>query len=98
MEEIAVSKFKINCLSVVEQVRRTRQPVRITRFGKPVAELVPPALPERPKNWMGSMAGTLQIMGDIVGPVVDEHEWDILRDPERVLDPSKSEPRLKRRK
>jgi prevent-host-death family protein len=88
MEEIAVSKFKINCLAVVEQVRKTRQPVRITRFGKPVAELMPPALPERPKNWMGSMAGTAEIIGDIVGPVFDESEWDVLRDPDVVLDPS----------
>ena len=37
MEEIAISKFKATCLAVVERVRKTRKPIRITKFGKPVA-------------------------------------------------------------
>ena len=40
MEEIAISKFKATCLAVMERVRRTRQPVLVTRFGEPVAEIV----------------------------------------------------------
>ena len=43
MEEIAISKFKATCLAVMERVRRTRQPVLVTRFGEPVAEIVPPS-------------------------------------------------------
>ena len=31
------------------------------------------------RDWMGSMAGTCQILGDIVGPSTDEDEWDALR-------------------
>jgi prevent-host-death family protein len=79
MEEIAVSKFKATCLSVVEQVRKTRKPVRITRFGKPVAELVPPSPPARRANWMGCMAGKVEILGDIISPATDPEEWDALR-------------------
>jgi len=79
METIPVSKFKIHCLAVVEQVRKTRKPVLITRFGKPVAEIVPPSIPERPKNWLGHMAGTGEITGDIISPAFDEEEWDALR-------------------
>ena len=41
METMAVSKFKASCLAVLQRVRRTRKPVLITRFGKPVAEIVP---------------------------------------------------------
>jgi prevent-host-death family protein len=41
MEEIAAGKFKARCLSIVDQVKRTRQPVLITKHGKPVAKLVP---------------------------------------------------------
>lgn len=78
MEEIAVSKFKATCLAVLERVRKTRKPVRVTRFGKPLAELVPPTAPERPVHWMGSMAGTGRITGDIVGPAVDPEEWNAL--------------------
>ncbi len=35
MEEIAISKFKATCLAVLERVRKTGQPVLVTRFGQP---------------------------------------------------------------
>ena len=76
VEEIAVSKFKATCLAVIEQVRKTRKPVRITRFGKPLAELVPPSVPDRPKTWLGSLAGTGTVTGDIVSPAVEEDKWE----------------------
>jgi prevent-host-death family protein len=79
MEEIAISKFKATCLAVLENVRKTRKPVRITRFGKPVAEVVPPAAPARPASWLGSMAGTGRIIGDIISPTTEEEDWDALR-------------------
>jgi prevent-host-death family protein len=79
METIAISKFKATCLGVLERVRKTRKPILVTRFGKPVAQIAPPPEPERPTHWIGSMAGTLQILGDIVAPAVDEDEWEVLR-------------------
>jgi len=82
MEEIAISKFKATCLAVMERVRKTGQPVRVTRFGKPVAEIVPPT-PAKPKHRrLGLMAGTLEIVGDIVStpdlwdPDETVREWD----------------------
>lgn len=36
MEEMAISKSKATCLSVMERVRKTKKPVRVTRFGEPV--------------------------------------------------------------
>ncbi len=75
MESIPVSKFKATCLSVVQRVKRTGRPVLITRFGQPVAEVAPPRrLPSR-SNWLGCMAGTAEIVGDIVKPVTDEKRW-----------------------
>lgn len=80
MEEIAISKFKAKCLAVLERVRRTGKPVRITRFGKPVAEIVPPS-PERAReNWIGSMRDTVTFVGDIVSPAADEDEWEAVRE------------------
>ena len=79
MEEIAISKFKATCLAVIEQVRKTRRPVRITRFGKPLAEVVPPSTPDRPQKWLGSLAGTGAITGDIVSPALEEDEWEALQ-------------------
>jgi prevent-host-death family protein len=79
MEEIAISKFKATCLAVLERVRRTRKPVRVTKFGKPVAEVVPPQPKPRPKSWLGCMAGTGEILGDIVSPATDERDWEVFR-------------------
>ena len=79
MEEIAISKFKATCLAVLERVRRTRKPIRVTRFGKPVAELIPPSAPPRPKSWLGSLASTGRIEGDIVSPATEEEDWEVLR-------------------
>jgi prevent-host-death family protein len=79
VEQIAISKFKAECLAILEQVRKTRKPILVTRFGKPVAEVVPPSAPDRPKSWLGVMAGTGRIVGDIVSPAVDEQDWEALR-------------------
>ena len=79
MEEIAISKFKATCLAVLERVRQTRKPIRITRFGEPVAEVVPPSIPPRPARWLGALRATGEIRGDILSPVVDESEWEALR-------------------
>jgi len=76
MQEIAVSKFKATCLSVIEDVRRTGVPVRITKFGKPVAEIVPSRARTK-KSWLGCMRGTMEICGDIVGPVGAFDGWTV---------------------
>lgn len=77
-EEIAISKFKATCLAVLEQVRKTGRPVRITKFGKPLADIVPPTASGGRKSWLGAMRGTGTILGDIVGPSTDPSEWDAL--------------------
>jgi antitoxin (DNA-binding transcriptional repressor) of toxin-antitoxin stability system len=79
LEQIDISRFKATCLSILERVRKTRQPVLITRFGKPLAEVAPPPVPGRPTGWLGALAGTGRIEGDIVAPATDEQDWDALR-------------------
>lgn len=81
MNEIAISKFKATCLEVLERVRTTKQPVRVTRFGKPVADIVPPQEQAGPKRRLGTMVGSGRILGDIVGPIGDESDWEAARDP-----------------
>jgi prevent-host-death family protein len=76
LKEIAISEFKAKCLGILEQVRKTRTPIRVTRFGQPVAEVLPPSPEKRPANWLGCMAGTGRIIGDIVGPIGREDKWD----------------------
>jgi prevent-host-death family protein len=80
MKEVAISVFKAKCLGILEEVRKTRKPIRVTRFGKPVAEVVPPS-PEKPTGRrLGSMVGTGEILGDIVGPTGSLEDWEAGRD------------------
>jgi prevent-host-death family protein len=79
VEEIAISKFKATCLAVLENVRKTGKRVLVTRFGKPVAEVVPPHASRKPRLWVGSLAGTGYINGDIVSPASEEDDWEALR-------------------
>ena len=78
MKEIAISEFKAKCLALLDQVQKTKKPLRITRFGKPVAEVVP-ASPAPTTEWMGSMKDTIEIVGDVVSPANQESDWEVLR-------------------
>ena len=80
MEEIAISKFKATCLAVLERVRKTGQPILVTRFGEPVAQVGPAAVTKPGKRKLGAMNGTMRIIGDIVGPIGDPDDWEVLRD------------------
>lgn len=80
MEEVAISEFKAKCLALLERVRKTKQPIRVTRFGKPVADVVPPSPVAEPGDWLGTMAETIEIVGDIVSPVMEEDDWEAARD------------------
>ena len=76
MKEIAISEFKAKCLGILEEVRKTRRPIRVTRFGEPIADVLPPS-PGKPKGRrLGGMAGSGEILGDIVGPTGSLEDWD----------------------
>jgi antitoxin (DNA-binding transcriptional repressor) of toxin-antitoxin stability system len=80
MKEIAVSKFKATCLAVLEQVRKTGTPVRVTRFGQPIADVVPPGQAERRAPRLGTLADSIEIHGEIVGSIGDEADWEAARE------------------
>ena len=61
--------FKAKCLQLMDEVNKYHREIVITKFGKPVAKLVP--LEEnkaKAKSFLGYMKGTLKIHGDIVAP------------------------------
>jgi prevent-host-death family protein len=80
MQEVSISEFKAKCLALLEQVNKTKTPLRITRHGKPIAEVVPPTTVVDRAAWIGSMKNSIEILGDIVSPANDEDEWEVLRD------------------
>ena len=78
MEEIQISKFKATCLAVLHRVRKTRTPVLVTRFGKPIAQILPP--PASPGGeWLGAMKDYGEVRADLVAPVADISEWEVLQ-------------------
>jgi antitoxin (DNA-binding transcriptional repressor) of toxin-antitoxin stability system len=78
MDTMAISKFKATCLAGLERVRRTGRPLRVTRFGKPGADIVPPAQERREGEWLGSLRGSLEIRGDLVAPSSTLVKWGAL--------------------
>jgi prevent-host-death family protein len=79
MQEIAISEFKAKCLALLDQVCKTKKPLRVTRFGKPIAEVVPPSPVQGRAAWIGSMKDSVEIVGDIISPANEESEWEALR-------------------
>jgi len=66
-DKIPAGEFKAKCLKVLDEVQRQRKQFVITKRGKPVAMLVP--VNERRESIIGSMKGTMEILGDIVAPI-----------------------------
>jgi prevent-host-death family protein len=80
MKDIAISEFKAKCLRLLDEVNKTKKPIRVTRRGQPVAEIVPPSPAGNREKLFGSMKGSMEILGDIVSPVIDPDDFEVLRD------------------
>lgn len=73
MRTIPAGEFKARCLRVMEEVKKYRTAVVITKKGRPVAKLVPPDTPAT--DVFGCMAGTARIVGDIEAPALTAETW-----------------------
>jgi prevent-host-death family protein len=78
METIDASDFEARCLAILDRVQTTGERVLIVKRGRPVAELSP-ATPTTTEYPQMELKGTATLVGDIVGPVVPESEWESLR-------------------
>ena len=78
IQKIAISEFKAKCLSLLDQVNKTKTPLRVTRRGKPIADVIPASIESDERDWIGSMAERMDIVGDIVSPVIDPKEIEAL--------------------
>ena len=73
-QSIGAGDFKATCLKLLDEVASTRQPVIITKHGRPVAKLVPmpPAA-----TLFGALEGSVLHEEDIVSPL--DTPWDAQR-------------------
>jgi len=74
MRTIASAEFVLPLWKIV---RSTREPILITKRGKPVAKLVPAEPPTR--EFIGSLKGVFRIVGDIESPAVPTKDWESSR-------------------
>jgi len=72
MRTLAITDFKAHALQVLGQVAKTREPVVVTKRGKPLAEVIPFS-PDVPRP--GKLAEALVFEKDIVSPL-GEDMWD----------------------
>lgn len=73
MKTMPAGEFKARCLRVMEEVKKYRTPVVITKKGRPVAKLVPADAPAT--DVFGCLAGSARIVDDIEAPVLAAQTW-----------------------
>ena len=56
--DIPAAQFKAECLKLMDHVEKTRQPITITKHGRPVAQLVP--VPADTDSLFGYMKGAMR--------------------------------------
>ena len=72
--EISAGEFKARCLAIMDEVRDRGGEYVITKRGVPVAKLVPVRAERR--RLLGSMKGTVRVLGDIISPL--DEPWEAL--------------------
>jgi len=72
---VPAGEFKAKCLKMIDEVAQKRKPLVITKFGKPVAQVIP--MPAKQRDIVGSMKGSGVILGDIISPI--DVEWDAMK-------------------
>jgi antitoxin (DNA-binding transcriptional repressor) of toxin-antitoxin stability system len=78
MKKMTAGRFRVNCLAIIDQVQAKRETVLITRYGKPIAKLVP--ADGSADDIFDFMAGKGSIVGDIASPSMSDSEWANLSD------------------
>lgn len=86
MRTMAAGKFKATCLAVMDEVQAKREPVVITKNGRPVAKLMPVEIPEGEDPLAIFRYPGLKITGDVMAPMFTDDELEqFLRDSEDQL-------------
>jgi prevent-host-death family protein len=72
--DIPAAQFKAECLKLMDLVEKTREPVVITKHGRPVAQLAP--ISSDVESLFGYMKDTIKIEGDVMASV--DEKWSAL--------------------
>jgi prevent-host-death family protein len=73
MKTVPAGAFKTHCLAIMDEVKKKRETVVITKHGEPVAKLVP--VEAEADEIFGYFRGKGSIRGDVVSPALSPKEW-----------------------
>lgn len=76
MKEVQISTFKAQCLSLLDEVNRTKEGLTVTRHGKPLV-VINPVQNSQPRKGFGIAKETIEIQGDIIEPATDLADWEV---------------------
>lgn len=71
LRSVPAGRFKAQCLALLDEVAQTREPLVVTKRGKPVAKVVPV------EDGIPSLHGSILWQGDLVSPI--DVQWDASR-------------------
>jgi prevent-host-death family protein len=77
MRTMQATEFRARCSKVIDEVRVRREPIIITKRGKPVTKLVP--VGRSNDGVFGCLKGVMEIVGDIESPAVPPEDWEANR-------------------
>lgn len=77
MKKVQISTFKAQCLQLLDEVNRTEEQLVVTRHGQPLVVINPYQADSTTKGF-GIAKGSAQIVGDIIAPVSEPSDWEIL--------------------
>jgi prevent-host-death family protein len=69
---VSAADFKARCLDLMDQVQLKKTEIIVTKYGKPVAKMVP--LNDESPDLFGWLGHSVTYHGDIVGPTGET--WD----------------------
>ena len=72
---IGAGEFKTHCLKLIDRVNQSKQPITITKHGKPMAKLTP--VEDETYSLFGCLENTVEIKGDIVEGTGEVWEVDV---------------------
>jgi len=75
MKTVPATEFKTHCLALLEEVNKSREPLVVTKHGRPVARVVPYVAEGEGED--NPLKGSVVFEGDIVSPL--DVEWEVAR-------------------
>ncbi len=71
---IGAAQFKADCLKLIDQMSHDRQPVTITKRGRPVA-ILHPVNAAAPASIIGALRGSVLRYEDPMAPALEPGSW-----------------------